>query len=75
MNYFDPWILEREIRRWVDYCNHQRYHESLGNVTPADVYFGRAKEVQTRREEIKQRTLEWRRQQYRPVLLQGAGLS
>ena len=53
-----PWDLEREIARFVDYYNHQWYHESLGNVTPADVYFGRAKEVQSRREKIKRRTLE-----------------
>ena len=59
-----PWDLEREITRFVDYYNNQRYHESLGNVTPADVYFGRAKEVQTRRQEIKRRTLEGRRQQH-----------
>jgi transposase InsO family protein len=59
-----PWDLEQEISRFVDYYNHQRYHESLGNVTPADVYFGRAKEVQTRRQEIKRRTLEGRRQQH-----------
>jgi putative transposase len=75
VNYFDPWALEREIARWVEYYNHQRYHESLDNLAPADVYLGRAKEVQTRREEIKKRTLEGRRQQHRPVLLQGAGVS
>ena len=47
---------------------HQRYHESLGNVTPTDVYFGRAKEVQSRREEIKRRTLEARRRQNSQML-------
>ena len=52
----------------MDYYNHQRYHESLDNVTPADVYFGRAKEVQSRREEIKRRTLEARRQQHTQML-------
>jgi putative transposase len=63
-NYAFPWDLEREIGRFVDYYNHQRYHESLDNVTPADVYFGRAKEVLTRREEIKRQTLEARRRQH-----------
>ena len=51
------------------------YHASLDNLAPADVYLGRAKEMQTRREEIKQRTLELRRQQHRPMLLQGASVS
>lgn len=69
VNYFDPWTLERELAHWVEYYNHQRYHESLNNVPPADKYFGRAQEVQTRREEIKQQTLAARRQQHRPVLL------
>lgn len=63
-NYAFPWALEQEIARFVDYYNHQRYHESLDNVTPADVYFGRAKEVLTRREEIKRQTLEARRRQH-----------
>jgi transposase InsO family protein len=57
-NYAFPWDLEREIGRFVDYYNHQRYHESLDNVTPADVYFGKVKEVLSRREEIKRQTLE-----------------
>jgi len=63
-----PWDLEQEISRFVDYYNHQRYHESLDNVTPADIYFGRAKEVQKRREEIKRRTLEARRRQHTQML-------
>jgi tetratricopeptide (TPR) repeat protein len=63
-NYAFPWDLERQIGCFVDYYNHQRYHESLNNVTPADAYFGRAKEVLTRREEIKRKTLDARRRQH-----------
>ena len=62
----------QEISRFGDYYNHQRYHESVGNLTPADVYFGRAKEVQSRREEIKRRTLEARRQQHTQLLRMAA---
>jgi hypothetical protein len=62
-NYFLPSQLEIEIASFVNYYNHQRYHESLDNLTPADVYFGRAKEVLTRRDHIKQRTLQQRRLQ------------
>jgi len=41
----------------VDFYNNKRYHESLTNVNPADVYFGRGQEVLARREIIKQRAL------------------
>jgi putative transposase len=40
----------------------ERYHEALGNVTPADVYFGRAKQIKIQRQEIKMKTLKERRQ-------------
>jgi putative transposase len=63
--FYFPWELQRAIGDFVAYYNHERYHESLDNMTPADIYFGRAKEVKTRREEIKQATLEKRRQQHR----------
>ena len=60
-NYFLPTALETEIASFVNYYNHQRYHESLDNLTPADVYLGRAKEVLTKRDRIKQHTLQQRR--------------
>ena len=62
-NYFLPGELETQIASFVSYYNHQRYHESLDNLTPADVYFGRTKEVLDKRAEIKKRTLQHRRLQ------------
>lgn len=60
-HYYLPEELGREITRFVEYYNHHRYHESLNNVTPADVYFGRASEIETKREKIKRHTFEKRR--------------
>jgi transposase InsO family protein len=60
-NYYLPTQLEIEIANFVQYYNHERYHESLNNLIPADVYFGKAKEVLTRRDHIKRLTLQQRR--------------
>jgi len=62
-NYFLPGKLESQIASFVSYYNNHRYHESLDNLTPADVYFERTKEVLTKREEIKRRTMQKRRLQ------------
>jgi hypothetical protein len=49
---------------FVAYYNNERYHESLDNVTPADVYFGRKYEVVSEREKIKKRTMRKRKKEY-----------
>ena len=64
-NYFLPGDLEAQIEAFVDHYNHQRFHESLNNVTPSDVYFGRDKEILKQRERIKRKTLEARRLHHR----------
>jgi putative transposase len=61
-NYYLPEELSAAIERFVAYYNYERYHESLENLTQADVYFGRKKEVLTKREKIKRMTLMQRRQ-------------
>jgi putative transposase len=52
------------IADFVKHYNLRRYHESLDNLTPADVYFGRAARILERRREIKRRTIELRRRQH-----------
>jgi putative transposase len=63
-NYYLPGDLEAHIGRFVDHYNHQRYHESLQNLTPADVYFGRGQTILLQRERIKRDTIKQRRLQY-----------
>ena len=62
-NYYFPGDLEEEISRFVEYYNYQRYHESLNNLTPADVYYGRSRDILTKRDIIKRKTMRLRKQQ------------
>ncbi len=52
---------------FIEHYNHARYHESLGNVTPADAYFGRAADILRQRAHIKRQTIEHRRLQHRKI--------
>ena len=61
LHYYLPGELEREIEGFVEYYNNQRYHESLDNLTPADVYSGRKRECLSVRKIIKQNTMKLRR--------------
>lgn len=66
-NYYFPDDLRAKLAEFVDYYNNKRYHESLGNVTPADVYFGRDKDLLNRRSETKIKTLKERRKKNQKV--------
>ena len=63
-NYYLPRELEAEIAAFVEDYNHQRLHESLNNLTPADVYFGRGQAILEERKRIKNLTIQNRRLQH-----------
>ena len=60
-HYYLPWQLEHRLNEFVQYYNHQRVHESLDNLTPADVYHGRAEKIAKARNLVKEQTMRNRR--------------
>ena len=52
-HYFCPSELEKAIAQWVEYYNERRFHESLDNLTPRDVYLGQGEKIKKIRETIK----------------------
>jgi transposase InsO family protein len=56
-----PNQLDKAIADFVDYYNYRRYHKALGNVTPADVLYGRREEILQRRKEVQIQTINRRR--------------
>ena len=63
-HYYLPGDLERRVAAFVAQYNHARHHESLANLTPADVYFGRGQTILLQRERIKRDTIRKRRLQH-----------
>lgn len=61
--------LKARLAEFVEYYNNQRYHESLDNLTPADVYHGRAESILKQRELIKQKTMRKRRKSHQNQIL------
>ena len=59
--YYFPWELENEIQRFIYYYNNERYHESINNLIPRDVFYGKDREIITRRDKIKKRTFDLRK--------------
>jgi transposase InsO family protein len=58
--YSSPEALKRAMAEFIEYYNHRRYHEGIGNVAPADVYYARREEILRRREEQKELTIQAR---------------
>jgi putative transposase len=56
-----PSHLEKAIADFVGYYNYRRYHKALGNVTPADVLYGRREGILLRRKEVQIQTINRRR--------------
>jgi len=56
-----PSQLEKAVADFVDYYNFRRYHKALGNVTPADVLYGRRERILQCRKEVQAETINRRR--------------
>ncbi len=67
-NYYCPADLKAQLAEFVTYYNHQRYHESLNNLTPADAYHGRGAKILEQRQKTKRQTIEGRRTEYRKAV-------
>ena len=62
-NDYLPWELKHQISRFVDHYNNCRVHKSLDNLTPADVYYGRGREIVTAGNLFKEQTMRRMRRQ------------
>ena len=68
--YSCPSELEKAINEWVKYYNERRFHESLDNLTPRDVYLGQGEEIKKIRETIKQNSINKRISENKRMILQ-----
>jgi putative transposase len=56
--------LEAQIEAFVNHYNYHRDHESINNLMPAGVYFGRGQSNLKQQKRIKGKTIENRRSQH-----------
>ena len=68
-NYYSPEELKYRLGEFVEYYNDYRYHESLNNTTPSDVYYGRDQQILKKRTQIKANTMKQRRKKHRSQVL------
>ncbi len=57
-NYYTPEELEKALKKFVDSYNNESHHESLQNLTPADVYYGRGYQILQERLKLKPLKIE-----------------
>lgn len=63
-HYYLPSDLKNEINNFITNYNTRRYHESLNNLTPEDVWLGRGDNILAQRRAIKDKTIKLRKQLY-----------
>ena len=63
-HFYHPQELVEALGNFVDNYNNRRYHESLQNLTPADVYCGRSERILEKRKQVKIDSLNKRRKLY-----------
>jgi transposase InsO family protein len=63
-HFYHPEELIEALKKFVENYNNKRYHESLENLTPANVYFGRSEQILEKRRQIKSDSFRKRRQLY-----------
>jgi transposase InsO family protein/transposase-like protein len=67
-NYYLPGELKMRIEEFITYYNTRRYHESINNLTPEDVFLGRGNAILEERQKIKLKTMKKRKALHRKAM-------
>ena len=67
-NYYLPGELKMRIEEFIIYYNTRRYHESINNLTPEDVFLGRGNAILEERQKIKLKTMKKWKALYRKAM-------
>ena len=67
-NYYLPGELKMRIEEFIIYYNTRRYHESINNLTPEDVFLDRGNTILEERQKIKLKTMKKRKALHRKAM-------